>query len=102
VDRRERRRGLQENRPREGSGHSADFNLRHVERPGVYEIECGYPFHTFIFDDCGGGLGGRPIKAIIPAGISTKVLTGKEIEKLTLDNPSLTSAGSSMDRAGWS
>jgi NADH-quinone oxidoreductase subunit F len=72
----------------------------HIARPGVYEVECGYPFAKFIFDDCGGGIGGRPIKAIIPGGISTKVLTGKEIEKLTLDNPSLTAAGSSMGSGG--
>ena len=87
-------------------GHEKDPGTRlisisgHVERPGVYEIECGYPFHKFIFDDCGGGLGGRPIKAIIPGGISTKVLTGAEIEKLTLDNPSLAAAGSSMGSGG--
>jgi NADH-quinone oxidoreductase subunit F len=87
-------------------GHEKDPGTRlisisgHIERPGVYEIECGYPFQKFIFDDCGGGLDGRAIKAIIPGGISTKVLTGKEVEPLTLDNPSLTSAGSSMGSGG--
>jgi NADH-quinone oxidoreductase subunit F len=87
-------------------GHEKDPGTRlisisgHIARPGVYEIECGYPFHKFIYDDCGGGLGGRPIKAIIPGGISTKVLMGSEIEKLTLDNPSLAAAGSSMGSGG--
>ncbi len=49
----------------------------HIERPGVYEIEIGYPFAKFIYEDCGGVLGGRALKGIIPGGISTKVLTGE-------------------------
>jgi NADH-quinone oxidoreductase subunit F len=87
-------------------GHPKDPGTRlisisgHIERPGVYEIEIGYPFAKFIHEDCGGGLGGRPIKAIIPGGISTKVLTGAEILPLTLDNPSLAAAGSSMGSGG--
>jgi NADH-quinone oxidoreductase subunit F len=72
----------------------------HIERPGVYEIEAGYPWRKFIYEDCGGVIGGRGLKCIIPGGISTKVLTGKEIEPLTLDNPSLQSAGSSMGSGG--
>ena len=72
----------------------------HIERPGVYEIEIGYPFAKFIDEDCGGILGGRALKGIIPGGISTKVLTGKEIEPLTLDNQSLAAAGSSMGSGG--
>jgi NADH-quinone oxidoreductase subunit F len=72
----------------------------HIERPGVYEIEIGYPWRKFIYEDCGGVLGGRTLKGIIPGGISTKILTGKEIEPLTLDNPSLNAAGSSMGSGG--
>ena len=72
----------------------------HIERPGVYEIEAGYPWRKFIYEDCGGVLGGHALKCVIPGGISTKVLTGKEIEPLTLDNPSLNAAGSSMGSGG--
>ena len=72
----------------------------HIERPGVYEIETGYPWRKFIYEDCGGILEGRGLKGIIPGGISTKVLTGREIEPLTLDNPSLNSAGSSLGSGG--
>jgi NADH-quinone oxidoreductase subunit F len=72
----------------------------HIERPGVYEIETGYSWRKFIYEDCGGVLGGLELKGIIPGGISTKVLTGKEIEPLTLDNPSLNSAGSSLGSGG--
>jgi len=87
-------------------GHAKDPGTRlisisgHVARPGVYEIEIGHPFARFIHEDCGGVLGGRALKGVIPGGISTKVLTGKEIEPLTLDNPSLASAGSSMGSGG--
>lgn len=72
----------------------------HIARPGVYEIEIGYPFAKFIYEDCGGVLGGRALKGIIPGGISTKVLTAKEIEPLTLDNQALQAAGSSMGSGG--
>ena len=72
----------------------------HIERPGVYEIENGYPWRKFIYEDCGGVPRGRALKCVIPGGISTKVLTGAEIEPLTLDNPSLNAAGSSMGSGG--
>jgi len=72
----------------------------HIARPGVYEIENGYSWRKFLYEDCGGVLGGRELKCVIPGGISTKVLTGKEIEALTLDNPSLNAAGSSMGSGG--
>ena len=56
----------------------------HVQRPGVYEVEYGYPLAKFIYEDCGGVLGGGKLKCIVPGGISTKVLTAAEIEPLTL------------------
>src|SRR4029079_18562863 len=61
----------------------------HINKPGVYEIETGYPWAKFIYDDCGGIPGGLKLKAVIPGGISTKVLTGTEIASLTLDSPSV-------------
>ena len=87
-------------------GHPKDPGTRlisisgHIERPGVYEIEVGYPWRQFIDEDCGGVLGGAALKCIIPGGISTKVLTAKEIEPLTLDNPALQAAGSSLGSGG--
>jgi NADH-quinone oxidoreductase subunit F len=53
----------------------------HINRPGVYEVEYGYPWAQFIYHDCGGIHGGRALKAIIPGGISTKVLTAADIER---------------------
>jgi NADH-quinone oxidoreductase subunit F len=72
----------------------------HVERPGVYEIEVGYPWKRLIHDDAGGMLGGAALKCVIPGGISTKVLTAAEIETLNLDPAEVESAGSSMGSGG--
>jgi NADH-quinone oxidoreductase subunit F len=72
----------------------------HVNRPGVYEIEYGYPTAKFLYEDCGGILGGRQLKCIIPGGISTKVLTAAECEPLPFDHASFAAAGSSLGSGG--
>jgi NADH-quinone oxidoreductase subunit F len=72
----------------------------HVQKPGVYEVEYGTPLAKFIYEECGGGLDGVPIKCIVPGGISTKVLTAKEIETLTYDHLSLAAAGSGVGSGG--
>ncbi|MFI4923949.1 MAG: NADH-quinone oxidoreductase subunit NuoF [Vicinamibacteria bacterium] len=72
----------------------------HVAKPGVYEIEIGYPWRRFIDEDCGGMLEGRALKCVIPGGISTKVLTAADIADLSLDNESVEGAGSSMGSGG--
>jgi NADH-quinone oxidoreductase subunit F len=72
----------------------------HLNKPGVYEVEYGYPLAKFIYEDCGGILGGRKLKALIPGGISTKVLTGDDVAPLTYDHASFESAGSSLGSGG--
>jgi NADH-quinone oxidoreductase subunit F len=72
----------------------------HIDRPGVYEVEYGYPLAKFIHDDCGGILGGRSLKCIIPGGISTKVLTAADIEGVTYDHKSMEAAGSQVGSGG--
>jgi NADH-quinone oxidoreductase subunit F len=72
----------------------------HINKPGVYEVEPGYSFRKFIFEDCGGLPGGRKVKAIIPGGISTKVVTGEEVERLKLDNEDLATVGSGLGSGG--
>jgi NADH-quinone oxidoreductase subunit F len=72
----------------------------HINRPGVHEVELGYPFARFIREDCGGVLGGRALKAIIPGGVSTKVLTAADVEPLALDHAVLADAGSSLGSGG--
>jgi len=72
----------------------------HINRPGVYEVEYGYPLAKFLYEDCGGILGARALKALIPGGISTKVLTGAEAESLIYDHASFAKAGSSLGSGG--
>jgi NADH-quinone oxidoreductase subunit F len=81
-------------------GHRLFGVSGHVERPGLYERPTGYPMKKLIFDDAGGILGGKPLKAVIPGGSSTPVLTAGEIETLTLDAPSLQQAGSMLGSGG--
>jgi NADH-quinone oxidoreductase subunit F len=72
----------------------------HVRKPGVYELEYGYPLAKFIYDDCGGILGGKGLKCIIPGGISTKVLTAADIENVTYDHKAMEAAGSQVGSGG--
>jgi NADH-quinone oxidoreductase subunit F len=72
----------------------------HIARPGVYEVEYGYPMSRFLFDDCGGMQPGQKLKCIVPGGISTKVLTAAEVEPLTFDHQSFAGAGSSLGSGG--
>jgi NADH-quinone oxidoreductase subunit F len=80
----------------------------HIEKPGVYEVELGYPWEKFLHDDCGGVRGGRKLKAVIPGGISSQILVGRDakilsstaVETLTLDHESLQAAGSSLGSGG--
>jgi NADH-quinone oxidoreductase subunit F len=46
----------------------------HIERPGVYELELGYPFQKFLEEDCGGVPNGKKLKGVIPGGSSSALL----------------------------
>jgi len=72
----------------------------HVNRPGVYEIELGYPWMKFLDEDCGGIQGGRAIKCVVPGGVSSKVLTGADIVDLKLSHEDLWDAGSTLGSGG--
>jgi NADH-quinone oxidoreductase subunit F len=72
----------------------------HVNRPGVYEVECGYPWMKFIEEDCGGVRDGKAIKCVVPGGVSSKVLTGAEIKDLVLSHEALWDVGSTMGSGG--
>ena len=80
----------------EGSGGTAEFSVSgHVERPGNYELPMGIPFKDLL-KLCGGVLGGRKLKAVIPGGSSVKVLPADIIMDCTMDYVSLQNAGSSF------
>ena len=52
----------------------------HVKRPGNYELPLGIPLREIIYDHAGGIRGGKKIKAIIPGGASTPMLTPDQID----------------------
>lgn len=72
----------------------------HIAKPGVYEVEYGYPLEKFLFEDCGGMLGGKPLKCIVPGGISTKVLTRADIAGLTYEHKAFEARGSQLGSGG--
>jgi NADH-quinone oxidoreductase subunit F len=73
----------------------------HVNKPGVYEIELGYPMEKFIYEDCGGIRGGKKLKAVIPGGSSVPVLRADEIKNVTMDYESIRDAGSMLGSGGF-
>jgi NADH-quinone oxidoreductase subunit F len=72
----------------------------HISRPGVYELEMGYPLKKFLEQDCGGVPGGRKLKGVIPGGASMPVLRADEIDKVNLDYESVQAAGSLLGSGG--
>jgi NADH-quinone oxidoreductase subunit F len=80
----------------EGSGGTAQFSVSgHVEEPGNFELPMGIPFKDLL-ELCGGMLGGRKLKAVIPGGSSVPVLPADKIMNCTMDYNSLKEAGSSF------
>ncbi|WP_405233419.1 NADH-quinone oxidoreductase subunit NuoF [Lentisalinibacter salinarum] len=80
----------------EGSGGTAIFSVSgHVERPQNLELPMGIPFPDLL-ERCGGMLGGRKLKAVIPGGSSVPVLPADIIMGCTMDYNSLKEAGSSF------
>ena len=71
----------------------------HVRNPGVYELPMGVPLKELIYDYAGGILHNRKLKAVIPGGSSTPVLTESEIN-INMDFDSVAEAGSMLGSAG--
>ena len=71
----------------------------HVRRPGVYELPLGTPLRTIIEQHAGGCSTGRPIKAIIPGGVSMPVLTADKIDT-PMDHDALQKAGTLLGTGG--
>jgi NADH-quinone oxidoreductase subunit F len=84
----------------ESSTGTRVFSLSgNVVRGGNYELPHGYPLRDLIYEVGGGIAGGRTLKAVIPGGSSTVILTAAEIESVTLDFDSMTAAGSAIGSA---
>ncbi len=70
----------------------------HLVRPGNYELALGVPLGEIIHDVCGGPPNGKKVKAVIPGGSSTALLTADELECVTTYE-GLAEAGSSLGTA---
>lgn len=51
----------------------------HVNRPGNYELPLGTPLKEIIYEHAGGVRMGREIKAIVPGGASTPLITADKL-----------------------
>ncbi len=71
----------------------------HVERPGVYEASVGVTLRDLIENYAGGVRDGHKLKAVIPGGISAKILTADEID-VAMDFDSLRAAGTMAGSGG--
>jgi NADH-quinone oxidoreductase subunit F len=71
----------------------------HVERPGVYELPMGYNLKRAIYEVGGGIPGGKKLKAVVPGGSSTPVLTADEID-VGLDFDQMGKAGTMLGSGG--
>ena len=71
----------------------------HVVRPGVYEASVGVTLRELIEQAAGGVRDGNKLKAVIPGGISAKILTADEID-VAMDFDSLMAAGTMAGSGG--
>jgi len=91
-----------------GLGHKEDPGARlwcvsgHVKTCGVWEIETGFSLQELIDSPqfCGGIRDGRRLKAVIPGGSSSRVLTADEVRQTTMDVPCMKRVNSSLGSAG--
>ncbi len=72
----------------------------HVNRPGIYEAEFGVSMLEYIEQYGGGVKGGKRLKAVIPGGASTPVLTAQEASCVRLDYEDLRVMGSTLGTGG--
>ena len=71
----------------------------HVNRPGNYELPLGISLREIIYEHAGGIRGGRKLKAVIPGGASTPMLTAEQID-IPMAFETLKAAGSELGTGG--
>lgn len=72
----------------------------HVKNPGVYEAEFGTSMWEYIENFGGGILGDKKLKAVIPGGASTDILTADEAKDAKLDYEYMRSIRSALGTGG--
>jgi NADH-quinone oxidoreductase subunit F len=81
------------------SGGTVIFSVSgHVAKPGNFEVPLGIPFKDLL-EMSGGMRNGRPLKAVIPGGVSVPVMRAETIMGVKMDYDSLRAAGSSIGSA---
>jgi NADH-quinone oxidoreductase subunit F len=84
----------------ENSAGTRVFSLSgNVVNGGNYELPMGFSLRELIYDIGGGIADGHKLKAVIPGGLSTPVLTSDEID-VGLDFDSLAAKGTAVGSAG--
>jgi NADH-quinone oxidoreductase subunit F len=81
------------------SGHTLFGVSGHVSNPGIFELRLGVKLRDLIYKYAGGVPGDRPIKAVIPGGVSMPVLRGDQID-VAMDHESLRAAGTLIGTGG--
>jgi NADH-quinone oxidoreductase subunit F len=73
----------------------------HVKKPGNYELPLGIPLRELIYDEQYGGgvLGDKKVKAVIPGGSSTFLLSADQLDT-PMDYESVAAAGSMLGSGG--
>jgi NADH-quinone oxidoreductase subunit F len=66
-----------------------------VNKPGVYELPMGTTLREIIYTHCGGIKGGKKLKAVIPGGASTPMVTEQHLD-VQMDYNSLVSVGTML------
>ena len=67
----------------------------HVKNRGVFELPLGVPLRELIYEHAGGMTFDKKLKAVIPGGASTPMLTPEQLDT-TLDFESLEAAGTML------
>ena len=67
----------------------------HVNRPGNFELPLGTPLREIIYEHAGGIRDGHRLKAVIPGGASTPVLTADKVD-VPMGFETLAAAGSAL------
>ncbi len=70
-----------------------------VKKPGVYELPYNTTLRELIYDYAGGTIDDRPIKSIIPGGLSMPHLGADKLD-VPMDFESIVAAGSSLGSCG--
>lgn len=80
----------------ENSGGCKLFSVTgHVKAPANFEVPMGLPFKDLL-EMAGGMRNGSKLKAVIPGGSSTPVLTAKAAMQMTMDYDGIEKAGSML------